>query len=169
MARGVAISAVPERIDRQHLHVDGHRVHFLEALLDDDEVLRDALDRRQHLVGVGAHQIDGFMKIAMRVRIHGQDALAADLDRQARRLRLCPCRIQHAATAKGDTGRGRASQKISTGGHSCSLDGIAGVSHGRSIEAPARSSFLLLHIAKPEATGQSFSAGLRPSIGTSSS
>jgi hypothetical protein len=82
---------------------------------------------------------------------------------------LRACRIQHAATAKGDTGCGRASQKISTGGHSFSLDGIAGVSLGRSIEAPARSSFLLLHIAKPEATGQSFSMGLRPSIGTSSS
>jgi hypothetical protein len=72
---------------------DRHRVHLLETLLDDNEVLRDALDRRQHFVGPVAHQIDGFVKIAVRVNIDGQDALAVDLDWQARRPRLRARRI----------------------------------------------------------------------------
>jgi hypothetical protein len=44
----------------------------------------------------------------MRVNIDGQDALAIDLYRQARRPRLGAGRIQHAAAAKGDPCRGRA-------------------------------------------------------------
>jgi hypothetical protein len=53
----------------------------------------------------------------MRVRVDGQDALAADLHRQARRSRLGAGRIQHAATAEGDARSGRAFQEISTVGH----------------------------------------------------
>src|SRR4051812_31938906 len=30
----IAVLSVPERIDRQHLHIDRHGVHFLETLLD---------------------------------------------------------------------------------------------------------------------------------------
>jgi hypothetical protein len=119
LAGRIAVLAIPERVDRQHLHVDRHRIHLLQTLLDDDEVLRNTLDRRQHLVGRVAHQIDGFMKIAVRVNVHGQDPLAADLYRQPRRPRLRAGRIQHAAAAKRDSGRGRAPQEISAGGHWC--------------------------------------------------
>ena len=38
LSRGVAILAVPERIDRQHLHIDCHRIHFLQALFDGDDL-----------------------------------------------------------------------------------------------------------------------------------
>jgi hypothetical protein len=72
LAGRIAIPAVPEWIDRQHLHVDRHRVHLLQTLLDDDEVLWNALDRRQHLVGRIAHQINGFVEIAVRANIHGR-------------------------------------------------------------------------------------------------
>ena len=102
LAGRIAILAVPEWIDRQHLHVDRHRVHLLQTLLDDDEVLWNALDRRQHLVGRIAHQIDGFMEIAVRVNVDGQDPLAGNLHRQPRWPRLRAGRIQHAATAEGD-------------------------------------------------------------------
>ena len=47
LRRRIAVLAIPERVDRQHFHVDRHRVHFLQALLDGDKVLGDALDRRQ--------------------------------------------------------------------------------------------------------------------------
>jgi hypothetical protein len=53
-------------------------------LLDDNEVLWNALDRRQDFVGRIAHQVEGFMKIAVRVDINGQDALAANLYRHRR-------------------------------------------------------------------------------------
>src|SRR5256885_8901710 len=33
---GVAVLAVPERIDGEYLHVDSHRVHFLQTLFNDD-------------------------------------------------------------------------------------------------------------------------------------
>ena len=117
LGRGVAVLAVPERIDRQHLHIDRHRIHFLETLLDDDEMLRNALGRRQHLVGRVAHQVERFMEIAVRVNVDGQDALTANLHRQARRLRLRAGRIEHPATAKSDSGSGSALQKIPTAGH----------------------------------------------------
>jgi hypothetical protein len=47
-------------------------------------MLRNALDRRQHLAGRVPHQIDRFLKIAVGVNVDGQDALAANLYRQAR-------------------------------------------------------------------------------------
>ena len=154
--RRVAVLAVPERIDRQHLHVDRHRVHLLETLLDDDEMLGNALDRRQHLVGLVAHQVDGFMKIAVRVNVDGQDALAADLDRQARRLRLRAGRIQHAATAKGDPGRGSALQKFLRVVIGPSLDGLKAFPWAGRLIAGSFLDFFARHIAKPEAGGQSF-------------
>jgi hypothetical protein len=117
LSRGVAILAVPERIDRQHLHIDCHRIHFLQALFDGDEMLRHALDWRQNLVGPVPHQVNGFTEIAMCVDIHREDALAIDFDRQARGLRLGVGRTEHAATAKGYSARGRASQEITSGGH----------------------------------------------------
>src|SRR5665213_1948606 len=120
LAADVAVLTVPEWIDREYLHIDRHRVHLLETLLDDDEVLGNALDRGQHLAGRIAHQVDGFMKIAVRVRIDGPDPLAVDLYRQARSPWLCVGRIQHAATAECDPRRGRALQKMSTAGHSFS-------------------------------------------------
>jgi hypothetical protein len=86
-------------------------------LLDDDEVLRNPLDRRQYLAGILPHQVDGFVKIAVCVRIDGRDALAAHLHRQMHWPRLGAGRVQHAATAKRDPARGGTLQEISTGGH----------------------------------------------------
>ena len=89
---GVAVLAVPERIDRQHLHVDRHRVHFLETLLDDDEMLLHAFHRRRHILGVLAHQVDRSLKEAVRVHVDGLDAFALDHHGQPRggllRMRL---------------------------------------------------------------------------------
>jgi len=69
-----------------------------------------------------AHQIDGFMKIAVRVNIDGQNPFAVDLDRQPRRLRLGARRIQHAATAECDPRGGGTSKKLSARSHSPSLN-----------------------------------------------
>src|SRR5437868_5934144 len=68
---GVAVLAVPERIYGEYLHVDSHRVHFLQTLFNDDEVLGNSLYGRQHLVRRIAHQLKRFMKIAVRVNVDG--------------------------------------------------------------------------------------------------
>ena len=78
LSRQVAILAVPERIDRQDLHVDRHCVHLLETLVDDDEVLLHALHGRRDARGVLPHQVDRFLEEAMRVAVDGLDALALD-------------------------------------------------------------------------------------------
>ena len=57
------------------------------------------------------------MEIAVRMNIDGEDSLAANPDRQARRSWLGAGRVPHAATAKRDPGRRRALQEISAGGH----------------------------------------------------
>ena len=164
--RGVAVLAVPERIDRQHLHVDRHRVHFLQTLLDDDEMLGHALDRRQHLVGRVAHQIDGFMEIAVRVNIDGQDALAADLDRQARRPSAG--RGPHPACRNCKRrSRSRPRPSRNSCGWSLVPPSIAGSFPlaGRLTRRPILD-FIGGHIAKPEAGGQSFSERSRPAFGS---
>ena len=68
---GVAVLAVPERIYGEYLHVDRHRVHFLQTLFNDDEVLGNSLHRRQHLIRSIAHQLKRFMEITMRVNVDG--------------------------------------------------------------------------------------------------
>ena len=144
LGRRVAVLAVPERIDRQHLHVDRHRIHLLETLLDDDEVLGHALDRRQDLVGPIAHQIDGFMEIAVGMNVDGHDPLAVDLDRQARGLRLCAGRIQHAATAEGDSRSRRRPSRNSCGWSL--IASLAGFPAGR---LTCRPFFILLRVTLP--------------------
>jgi hypothetical protein len=139
--RRVAVLTVPERIDRQHLHVDRHRVHLLETLFDDDKMLGYAFDRREYLCGVIAHQIDGVVEKAMGVNIDRPDMPTADLDGQAGGSRPGAGRVQHAATAKTDPGRNRALQKSSAGSHGSLPD-------GRSIRAPACLLFLSAQIAK---------------------
>src|SRR5260370_34662799 len=58
------------------------------------------------------------MKVAVRVHVDRDRALAIDLDRQASGLRLLrQGRIQHAATAKGYSCCGSALQEIPAGGH----------------------------------------------------
>jgi hypothetical protein len=152
---GVAVLAVPERIDRQHLHVDRHRVHFLQALLNDDEMLRHALDRRPHLFGPVAHQVDGFPEIAVRMHIHGQDRLPLILIGRrgafgwawtASSMPQLQKAIPLAAAPSGNSG-----------GWSwiASLD-LWSRFPGRKLVAPAHSSGLASHhIAKLDAGGQS--------------
>jgi hypothetical protein len=40
----VALGAIPERVDRQHFHIDRHCINGFEALIDIDERLIGALD-----------------------------------------------------------------------------------------------------------------------------
>ena len=83
LAGEVAVAAVPEGIDRQHLHVDRLRVHGLQPLVDLDEGLGRAVDRRQlDRGGVGTQQRTGLAEVAMRVHVDGLDLLAVDGDGQ---------------------------------------------------------------------------------------
>ena len=97
-------------IDREHFHVDGFRIHALEALFDDDEMLLRPLGLRQDRLRLLAHEIDGLMEMTVRVDIDGLDALAVDHDRQRARgrgLRL-GCAQQPAATEHDPAGGVRA-------------------------------------------------------------
>ena len=98
LLRGLAVLAVPEWIDRQYLHVDSHRVHLLETLLDHDEVLLHALHRRRNARGVLAHQVDRFLEEAMRVAVDGLDALALHHHGQPR-SRLLRMRLERQPAA----------------------------------------------------------------------
>ena len=83
LARELAVAAVPEGVDRQHFHVDGLRVHRLQPLVDLDEGLGGAVDRRQlHRGAVGAQQRAGLAEVAMRMHVDGLDLLAVDGDGQ---------------------------------------------------------------------------------------
>ena len=83
LARELAVAAVPEGVDRQHLHVDGLAVHRLQPLVDLDEGLGRAVDRRQLDGGaVGAQQRAGLAEVAMGVHVDGLDLLAVDGDGQ---------------------------------------------------------------------------------------
>jgi hypothetical protein len=78
----IALAAVPERIDRQHLEVDGLRVHGGEPLVDLDEGLGRAVDRwKLHCGGISAKQGAGFAEVAMGVHVDGLDPFPADHDR----------------------------------------------------------------------------------------
>src|SRR5438270_5465035 len=113
----VAIAAVPERIDRQYLHVDRHRVHRLQTLLDDDKMFLLALGRRQWLVLVRTEKVERFVEQAMRMHVDGLDALAIDHHRQALRFWLSVGRVQKAATAEGDAAGCCALEKGPSRGH----------------------------------------------------
>src|SRR5580693_7512683 len=99
---GVAVLAVPERIDRQHLHVDRHGIHGFETLLDDDELLLVALDQGRRDGWLAAHQRDRFLEAAMGVHVDGLDPLAVDRYRQARPLLGTRC-VEEPTTAKRQT------------------------------------------------------------------
>ena len=117
LGRGIAVLAVPERVDRQHLHVDRHGVHTLEASLDGDEMLLRALGRRDHVASLVAHQRDRLVEQAVRVHVDGSDALAVDLDRQSTAPVLRVCEVQHPAAAEHDPRRRCALEKASSCGH----------------------------------------------------
>ena len=79
LAGEIAVAAVPERIDRQHFHVDGLRIHRGEPLVDLDEGLGRAVDRRKlRRGGIGAEQRAGFAEVAMGMHVDGFDPLAVD-------------------------------------------------------------------------------------------
>ena len=124
---GVAVLAVPERIDGEHLHVDRHRIHGREALLDDDEVLLGAFGRRHHARGFCAHEVDGLVEQAVGVDIDTLDALAVDHEREAWPAGLLGTgRIEQPATAEGDAGRCTgAFEEASSGGHWSSPQSVA--------------------------------------------
>jgi hypothetical protein len=69
-------------------YIDRHRIHFLETLLDDDEMFGHAFDRRQNLGSIIAHQIDGLVEKTVGVNIDRLDAFPADFDGQTWRSRL---------------------------------------------------------------------------------
>src|SRR6266849_1162271 len=116
---GVAVLAIPERVDGEHLEIDRLGVHALEALLDDDEVLLRALDLRQHARRLLARQRDGLVEVAMRVHVDGLDALALDRHRQPLGAALLAARRrEHRTAAEDDAGRGAgAREKLSACAH----------------------------------------------------
>jgi hypothetical protein len=65
--REIALLAVPERIDRQHFHIDRHGVHRLEALIERDERLWRPLYRRPERRVVAPHQLFRLVKEAMKL------------------------------------------------------------------------------------------------------
>ncbi len=87
----VTVLAIPVWVDRQDLHIDRHGVHELEPGRDDvgvgEEVLRDALRRRQNGLRATAKELERVEEVAVRVGVDRLDALAADADRQASRSR----------------------------------------------------------------------------------
>ena len=78
----VAVLLVPVGVDAQHLQVDAHAVHRVEARghlrVHLQKVLGHALHRRQHGLGVRAHQVQRGLEVAVRVHVHRARALAAD-------------------------------------------------------------------------------------------
>ena len=79
----LAVAAVPEGVYGQHLHVDGLPIHRLQPLVDLDEGLGRAVDRRQlHRGGVGAQQRAGLAEVAMGMHVDGLDLPAVDGDGQ---------------------------------------------------------------------------------------
>ena len=121
LPRQVTVAAVPERINRHHLHVDGLGVHGRKAPVDLDESLLRAVDRGElDFGGFFAEQRAGFVEMAMGMHVDRLDPFSADHDRE-----FLPCRflavraLEKAATAEDDTGSGgRTSlEKITACGH----------------------------------------------------
>nr|WP_245321014.1 hypothetical protein [Bradyrhizobium sp. NAS96.2] len=99
----VAIAVVPERVDREHLHIDGLRVHHSQALVDLDEGFGGAVDRRQLIFsGIGAEEGARLAEVAMRVNVDRLHALAVDADRQLLPRRLCIRVVDEPAAAEHD-------------------------------------------------------------------
>ena len=68
----VAIPAIPERIDRQHFHVDGLRIDGRQPLIEiDDDFVGAAHLRQQGLGAFLAEQRVGLTDQAMRVDVDG--------------------------------------------------------------------------------------------------
>ena len=113
----VAIGVIPERIDRQHLHIDSLEVHALDTLVDDDPCVGTVVDRRgQCFGGLFAHQVRGLMEQAMGMHVDGPDPLAVDADRAPSGfVGLCSGRVRQAAAAEHQAGRGgRFGQEVAT-------------------------------------------------------
>ena len=74
-ASEVPLDGVPKRIDAEHFDIDAHRIHFPHALRTD----------RQRAVGgrLAPHDFSDARNLAVRVKVHGPDALAADDDLSA--------------------------------------------------------------------------------------
>src|SRR5262249_26615931 len=114
----LAIPAVPERVDRQHFHVDRLLIHRSKALLDLDEGGFGVVDRRQlHARPLVAEQRAGLAEMAMGVDVDGLDALAADTHGEFLPWRLRVGAVNHAAAAKYDAGSRRL-EEIATCSHS---------------------------------------------------
>lgn len=88
----VALGVVPQRIDRQRLHVDALLVHFRDAPRAD---LADA--GTTLLLDSLAEQVKRLLDHAMRVHIDGLHALAADHDLAAAAATRTRGGIGHAA------------------------------------------------------------------------
>ena len=140
LAGKLTVTAVPERIDREHFEVDGLGIHRREPLVELDESFRRAVDRRVlDRRRVGAKQGDGLVEHAMGMHVDGLDPLAADHHGKLlpRRL-LGMCAMQHAATAEHDAGGdGSAAgfQEIAAAGH----DGVLPDFYGPARCVPAGS------------------------------
>jgi hypothetical protein len=123
LGRQIAIAAVPERVDRQDLHVDRLGIHGLQPVVDLDEGLRRAVDRRREDRGLGAEQRTGFAKVAVGMDVDGLDPLAVDGHGEGAApgltLGLLGAGIEQAAAAEDDSGcRGsRAFEEVPTGCH----------------------------------------------------
>ena len=121
----VAILAIPERVDRQHLHVDALCVHRLEALVErgrDKGLPSGLLHRRLEGRVVVAHQLFGLVEQAMGMDVDRLDALAVDHDRQARSAAppglLRAGRVEQRTAAKRHAGRrGGRLQEVSSARH----------------------------------------------------
>src|SRR5262249_36856868 len=109
--------AVPERVDRQHLQVNCHRIHRLEPFLERDERLRRALDRGRERRVILPHQLGSLVEEAMRVDVDRLHTLPTDADWPALAGRLRPHRLEPGTTAEGHAGRGSPREELSTGLH----------------------------------------------------
>ena len=101
---GLAVLFVPKGIDAQHLQVDAHAVHGFEAgvqlLRHLQEMLRHTFDRRQNSLGIGTHQVQPGLEIAVRVRVHRACALAANDHRRTAYGGAAPAPARHDRQAR---------------------------------------------------------------------
>ena len=91
----IALAVVPERIDRQDLHVHGLRVHGGESLTDIEKGLFRAPDRPDlELDAVLAEQRAGFAEMAMRVHVDGLTRLPLTITGNFWRAGCWPCALR---------------------------------------------------------------------------
>src|SRR5262245_12269520 len=118
----VAVLAVPERVDREHFHVDRLSIHPFEALLDDDEMLRGTFDARHHAACLIPHQSERLVEVAVRVHIDGLDPLAVHSHGQTLAIGpLAPRHIAHRAAAEHNARCACGLDKVAPRSHGCPL------------------------------------------------